>query len=193
MANRIVKLEKVTPLGGAPGIKALAQSLPGGITGQPGAAVARAGGNVSPEVARALPRSEGNATPFELQTEQTDMFDQFTTTIGETFKFYTVNRDVRVTLILQTAGPVVVSTRAQVTPVQTGLGLTLVPLQPVTFALPRGSSLYYGASSVQRVSVIVEPIPWANTIAGKIDNVANAVGQVGRGIVDALRSLTRRQ
>lgn len=196
MANPIKTLSKVTTLAGAtvaklgdhaPGIKSLAQALPQGIVSSPAAAVTGASGHVSPEVARALTRVEGNQTPYQLQTDTTELFDIFTTTIGESRSFYTTNRWIRVTLTLQTAGPVVVATRADVVPVNTGKGASLMPGVPLTMTLPRGSTLYYGCASVQRFSVVVEPIPWANEIAGKIDDVASALGVAARGIIGALQ------
>ncbi len=203
MANNppVVTLRKVQPLATttpiaklgdrAPGIKSLAQTVPRGIGGSPAAAVEAAGGNVSPEVARALPRAEGNQQPYAMQSDQTDMFDMLTTSVGQSKQFYVTNRWIRVTLTLQTAGPVVVSTRAEVVPVLSGKGTSLVTGQPITFTLPRGSSLYYGCASVQRVSVIIEPVPWANEIAGKIDGVAGVVGEAARSIVGALQALRR--
>lgn len=173
----------------APSLKGLAQGLPKRMTERPAAMVAsEAAGEVSPEVARALPASVNGEEPLSLQTQRTDMFDLFTFAIGTSELFYSANQSVKVTFILETAGPVVISTRAEVVPVLSGKGLSLRTGVPVTWHYPKGSRLYYGCAALNRVGIVIEPIPWMDQVVHEIRGVAKTVGRGAEAIVGALRA-----
>ncbi len=83
----------------------------------------------------------------------------------------------RVTLTLETAGPVSVGQRARVTPVLGGNGVLLTTNVPMTFTISKGDTLYMAATSVNRVKVVVEAVPWLEQIAGTVDRVVDLLAQ----------------
>jgi hypothetical protein len=133
-----------------------------------------AGRHVSAEVARALPDSKGGEEPKDLQRWRTDMYEMFTTNLGESTLFYSADQWVTVKLMLETAGPVSVSTRAEILPVLSGKGRLLITNIPQEWVLPKGSRLYYGAENVNRVGFTVQPIPWMEQISMEIRRVASS-------------------
>ena len=94
------------------------------------------------------------------QSSHTDIYGLFTLPDGETHRFYNAELWARITLILEDAGPVAVSTRQDIAPVLSGQGILLATGEPRTFTLPPGDRLYYVAAAINRVSIIVEPVPW---------------------------------
>lgn len=129
---------------------------------------------VSAEVARALPDSKGGEEPKDLQRWRTDMQETFTTTLGESQLLYVADQWVRVQLMLETAGPVAIGTRAEIVPVLSGKGRLLTTGVPYEAYLPRGTRLYYAAESVNRVAFTIEPIPWMEQLSLEIRRVAQA-------------------
>lgn len=69
-----------------------------------------------------------------------------------------------VTLTLETAGPVAVGESADLTPLLSGKGVLLDTGVPMKITLARGTKLYIAADAVNRVKVIVEPLPWLEQI-----------------------------
>lgn len=100
---------------------------------------------------------------------QTQLETYFTNRIGETQLLYSAEDWVRVTLRLQTAGPVAVSTRQQIVPVLSGLGILLPVDDWVSFILPKGDRLFIAAEATNRVSIQIEPIPWLAQILMAMD------------------------
>lgn len=97
----------------------------------------------------------------------TDIFTYFTVPAitNRSELLYSAEEWVRIELVLETAGPVAVSTRQSVTPVLSGKGVLLEPDgEPLKFIMPRGDRLFIAAESVNRVKVIIEPIPWLEQI-----------------------------
>jgi len=110
---------------------------------------------------------------------KTDLYTMFTTAIGETREFYSAQSWVKITLRLETAGPVAVSTREQLLPVLSGLG-TLLSDEDLVFVLSKGNRLYYAAEAVNRIRVVIEPIAYGTEITrnqthGTIDIVKTLV------------------
>lgn len=81
-----------------------------------------------------------------------------------------------VTLELETAGPVAVSTLADIFPVLSGKGILLDTGLPQTFRVAKGNRLYVAATSVNRIKVTVAPVPWLETITGLITAIARRFG-----------------
>lgn len=161
----------------APTLRKLALGLPMKMieTGADAFASAFSGGKpVSAEVARALPDSKGGEEPKDLQRWRTDMYEIFTTTLGESVLFYSADQWVTVKLMLETAGPVAVSTRAEIVPVLSGKGRLLITNIPQEWVLPKGSRLYYAAENVNRIGWSVQPIPWMEQISMEIRRVASS-------------------
>lgn len=78
----------------------------------------------------------------------------------------------KVTLILETAGPVAVGNMADLTPVLSGKGQLLETDVPTIFYIAKGTVLYIAAAGINRVKRILEPVPWLETITGLVTSIA---------------------
>lgn len=94
----------------------------------------------------------------------TDIYTYFTEPDGETKLLYSAAGWVKMELTLETAGPVAFSTRESVTPVLTGRGILLITDEAIDFVLPKGNRVFIAAEAINRVKVIIEPIPWQEQI-----------------------------
>jgi len=110
-------------------------------------------------VERALPSSKGNEPQGQLQTYRTEIFAYFTV-VGGTQLLYSAENWVRIKIEPQTAGPIAVGTRASLTPVLGGGGITLSDGDSYQAYLAKGTRFYIASESVNRVNVTVEPVPW---------------------------------
>lgn len=89
---------------------------------------------------------------------------------GETKMLYSGDRQwAIVKLTLETAGPVVVGQRQNLTPVLSGLGVLLRTGVERAITIARGDRLYIASTSVNRVQVVIEAAPWLEQIAGSIN------------------------
>jgi hypothetical protein len=79
---------------------------------------------------------------------------------GENFLLYSAEGWVRVRFLLETAGPVSVSTRQDILPTLSGKGILLTTGVERVFELPKGDRIFIAASSVNRVQFSVEPFAW---------------------------------
>jgi hypothetical protein len=95
--------------------------------------------------------------------QQTEIYTYFTRA-GETKLLYSGVKWVQMKLTLETAGPVAVSNKAQVTPVLAGKGILLPTGEEVKFIVGKGTRIYIAAESINRVKVIIEPIPFLEEI-----------------------------
>lgn len=84
------------------------------------------------------------------------------------------NMWARLTLTLETAGPVAVGNLSSITPVLSGKGQLLETDVPLTFYIAKGTRLYIAATGINRVKVVVEPIPWLETITGLVGALLGA-------------------
>lgn len=120
------------------------------------------------EVGRSVPGPlRGEVRTPQVNTEVpggTDIYTRFTQVTGRSELFYSAEKWVRIRLLLETAGPVSVSTRQDITPVLSGKGILLQTGEYVEFTLARGDRLFIAASSVNRVQVIIEPFPWLESL-----------------------------
>lgn len=107
-----------------------------------------------------------SGTPPGVQTavqQQTEIYTYFTKA-GETKMLYAAPKWVNIRLTLETAGPVAVSNKAQVTPVLAGKGILLPTGEEVKFTVGKGTRIFIAAEAVNRVKVIIEPIPYLEEI-----------------------------
>jgi hypothetical protein len=89
----------------------------------------------------------------------------------------------RVTLTLETAGPVAVGQASQITPVLSGKGQLLETGVPVSFDISKGQKLYIAATAVNRVKVSVQPLPWMEQIVALLGGAASkAVAGVAKAV-----------
>jgi len=114
------------------------------------------------------------ATAPGPQTEQgraetRSFIDTYFTKQGETQIIYNGDRQwARVTLTLETAGPVSVGTSQNIGPALSGKGQLLITNVPTTFTIAKASRLYVVATGVNRIKRTVEPVPWLEQITGLI-------------------------
>lgn len=78
----------------------------------------------------------------------------------------------KLTLTLQTAGPVAVGQQQSLRPVLGGAGTLLTPGVPYVVTIGKGTRLYIAANTVNRVAVQVEPFPWLENITGLAGKIA---------------------
>jgi hypothetical protein len=83
----------------------------------------------------------------------------------------------KVTLTLETAGPVAVGNMAELAPVLSGRGQLLETGVPTPFTIAKGTRLYIAATSVNRVKVVIEPLPWLEQITALISGVIASLGR----------------
>jgi hypothetical protein len=154
------------------------------------AGVARIANVLSKEQARALPDSKGGEEPKQLQASRTEIYTHFTR-VGGTELLYSAENWVRVTLLLETAGPVSIGTMASLTPVLGGAGILLDTDVPFQAVFGKGNRLYSAAETINRVKVVIEPIPWLEQIDMDVQRlggiVANTVAGIVNGIVGGIR------
>lgn len=156
----------------APSLRNLTLGLPQQIVESVTDRLRQTGGRMSPEVARALPNGAAGADPKDLQRWHTEMSVIFTTQLGVSQQFYNAEQWQRVQVMLETAGPVAISTRTDVLPVLSGKGRLLTTNLNYEFILPRGARLYYAAEAVNRIAFSAEPIPWLEQITMELRRVA---------------------
>lgn len=82
----------------------------------------------------------------------------------------------RVTLTLETAGPVAVGTASQITPVLSGRGQLLETGLPLVFDIAKGVKLYIASTSVNRVKVSIQPLPWLEQLTALVTSVFTQLG-----------------
>lgn len=121
-----------------------------------------------------LPPGAG-VTEDTREAGETEIWTVFTRP-NTTSLIYSAPTWVRVRLIMQTAGPVAVGNKQEIQPVLSGKGIMLTQDQPIDFALGSGGRLYYAAQSIQRVAVIVEPIPWLERIMRGVAQIPKMLG-----------------
>src|SRR5262245_3660571 len=78
----------------------------------------------------------------------------------------------RVTLTLETAGPVAVGNMASISPVLSGKGQLLETDVPLSFYIAKGTRLYVAAAGINRIKRVIEPVPWLETITGMLGAAA---------------------
>lgn len=80
----------------------------------------------------------------------------------------------RLTLELETAGPVAVGQSSDLFPVLSGKGLLLETGNPISLDVAKGNVIYVAASGVNRIKVKLEPYPWLETITGLISAIVGS-------------------
>lgn len=101
----------------------------------------------------------------------TDIYTYFTKATGVSELLYSAEEWMKIRLVLETAGPVSVGTRESVTPVLSGKGILLESDgEPIEFTIPKGNRLFIASESVNRVKVIIEPIPWLEQLLYQVES-----------------------
>lgn len=111
------------------------------------------------------------------KTEARTFIDTYFTKAGDTQIIFNGDRQwTRVTLVLETAGPVAVGTAQSITPVLSGKGQLLTTNVPITFTIAKGSRLYVAANGVNRIKRSIEAVPWLEQITGLLSGVLQRIG-----------------
>lgn len=108
-------------------------------------------------------------------TFKTDMYTYFTQATGNTTLVFSAETWVKIRLLLETAGPVSIGWRENLGPVLSGQGRLLPTGQEVWFAMPPGQRLYFASNTVDRVSVVVERIPFGQQMLHQLIEVPGAI------------------
>lgn len=96
----------------------------------------------------------------------------------------------KVTLTLETAGPVAVGNLSQIAPVLSGKGTLLETDVETVFYIAKGTRLYVAAAGINRVKRAVEPIPWLETITGALGGLVSGARAAAAGAVAAAPAAT---
>lgn len=88
----------------------------------------------------------------------------------------------RVTLTLLTAGPVAVGQSSQLGSASSGRGVLLPTGTPVVFNLAKANQLYVTAAAINSISVLIEPIPWLETLTGLLTAMAAGAPQPSQAV-----------
>ena len=108
----------------------------------------------------------------ELATEIYTFFAR-PTTDGQLPVIYNGDRQyAQVILTLETAGPVAVSTKQQILPTLSGKGQLLETNFPLSFTLAKGNRLWVSTTSLNRIKVTIQPLPWLEQFAGLLALIA---------------------
>lgn len=103
---------------------------------------------------------------------------------GETLQLYSGDRLwARVTLTLETAGPVAVGNAQNIQPVLSGKGQLLETGVPLSFDIAKGTRLYIAATAVNRVKISIQPLPWMEQIVAIGMQVVALLGGKAAAIV----------
>lgn len=79
----------------------------------------------------------------------------------------------KVTLTLQTAGPVAIGQQSSLLPVLGGQGILLTTDLPYEVIVAKGTRLYIAANGINRVATKIEPFPWLENITGLAGRIAS--------------------
>lgn len=118
----------------------------------------------------------------DIRTSITTYFTKAPQPGGETPVLYNGDRNwARVTVMLETAGPVVVGNASSLLPVLSGKGQLLTTNIPVTFTIAKGTRLYIQSTGVNRVRLEVAPVPWLEQIAAGVGAVVDRLKALATG------------
>lgn len=110
----------------------------------------------------------------------------FFTNAGQTQNLYNGDRIwAKVTLTLETAGPVSVGEQASLQPVLSGGGLLLQTGEPTVFNVAKGNILYVACTSTNRIGVMIEAYPWLEIITGSVSAVLSIMRAAPTAVVSA--------
>lgn len=113
----------------------------------------------------------------ELSTEIYTFFAK-PTTDGQLAVLYNADRQyAQVILTLETAGPVSVGTKQQLLPVLSGKGQLLQTDVPLSFFIAKGNRMWIATTSINRIKVTIQPIPWLEQLTGMLGLVHGKVSK----------------
>lgn len=135
------------------------------------------------ELGRAMPVPRAGE-PQRLQYTATDI-KTFFTVAGGTNVLYKAESWVRIRLMLRGDGLVVVGTRDRLDPIGSGAGVPLIIDQEFETVLTRGGKITIAADGIVPVGVVIEPLPWMETLSLQIGMVNERLDRISSQL-DAL-------
>lgn len=117
-------------------------------------------------------------TPQAIIDNRADFYTFFTVA-GGTKLLLSVPQWTKITLRLETAGPVAVGTREQLDPVASGKGRLLPTDEDVVMMLGPNTRFFYAATGLQRVAIHVEAVPWLQAIFEALRAIHKVTGSGG--------------
>jgi hypothetical protein len=103
----------------------------------------------------------------------------FTKVLSDTQILYNGDRQwAKVTLTLETAGPVAWGVVQKLSPTLSGKGILLETDEPTEIVIPKGNRLYIVTASVNRIKVQVEALPWYEQITARLGQIATGISQL---------------
>jgi len=115
-----------------------------------------------------------STTPQATVDNRADLYAVFTKAEG-TSLLVSVPQWTKLTLRLETAGPVAVGTREQLDPVGSGKGRLLPTNEDVVVIIGPNTRFFYASTGFHRISVHIEAIPWLQSIFEAIKGLAKIV------------------
>jgi hypothetical protein len=108
----------------------------------------------------------------------TEIYTIFTKANGVTELIYSTEIWIKIKFLLETAGPVAVGTRQELSPVLSGKGVLLATGVELEWVLPKGDRMYWISESINRVKFSTEPISYGDDILTAIGSVRDATKSV---------------
>lgn len=87
----------------------------------------------------------------------------------------------KITLTLQTAGPVAIGTSSNISPVLSGKGVLLQTGIPISLNIAKGTRLYIASTGVNRVLFLTEPLPWLEQITANLGQLVSRIMAIATG------------
>lgn len=107
----------------------------------------------------------------ELTTEISTFFAKPSSDGKPTIIYNGDRQYAQIVLTLETAGPVAVSTKQNLAPTLSGKGALLETNVPLSFFLAKGNRLYVATTSLNRIKVVIQPVPWLEQLAGLLGGI----------------------
>jgi hypothetical protein len=145
---------------------AMSRPMPAAIV-KPGSGMSKLGPNTTTNQTQASVQAPSpTLAGAELSTEMYTFIAR-PVTDGRFVVLYNGDRQfAQIVLTLETAGPVAVSRSQQLDPVLSGKGQTLETGVPLSFFVAKGNRIYVAATSISRIKVTIQPLPWLEQFAG---------------------------
>jgi hypothetical protein len=140
-----------------------------------------------------IPTSAPPSPQFSAQTYETETYTYFTVVGQAQNPLYNGDREwATLTLTLETAGTVEVSTKRNLLPLLSGKGIALRTGVPRPFTLPKGTRLYIAASAINRVTVTIEQQAWQEQQLGAMVQGTSSLHAMLQPITGAMGALVQR-
>lgn len=138
----------------------MGRAIPGAVQAQAAAQAQSSAPVLHPDIPAAAGRTE---------------ISTYFTKVGGNNLLYQAEGWVRLRIMLETAGPVAIGSRDDVEPVLSGKGITLIRDVEISFPLAKGNRVFITSGAVNRVRMIVEPIPWAEQVTTMIGSLVSLI------------------